>query len=161
MAKYVKKPITVEAIQLVYPATLTTPTGILKAKKGDYLVGAGADQFFVTQEVFNMTYDLASEPDGLAPMEVENLSATTITDTGVVFIYQTPFDADFKEVRIYRDTVLVGTVTDKGQNIQFIDNGLTAETVYAYLFTTVDNAGNESDGVANSVTTLAAPTPAV
>ena len=52
--------------------------------------------------------------------------------------------------RVYRDTLLVGTVGTPG----FVDGGLIPGTGYDYAVTAVDSAGNESDPAALTVSTL-------
>jgi hypothetical protein len=154
--KFNRKAVTVDAVELLYPTTITTPKGVQRANKGDYLVNMNGDQFLIEKTIFELTYDIASEPDTIAPLEVSNLTASNITDTSVTFAYTTPADADFKQVNVYQDGVLLSSRIATG-DAQYTITGLTASTTYTFLFTTVDNAGNESTGVTQSITTLATP----
>ena len=64
MAKYVKKPIPIEAVQMDKPFKTKTMEGELWGKAGDYLVtGVRGEQYPVDKEIFEETYERI-EPDG-------------------------------------------------------------------------------------------------
>ena len=63
MAKYVKKPIPIEAVQMDKPFEVNTMEGKMKGKAGDYLVtGVKGEQYPVDKEIFEETYRMV-EPD--------------------------------------------------------------------------------------------------
>ena len=155
MAKYVKKPITVEAVQLIYPATLTTSKSVEKAKPGDYLVTAGIEQFFLPKAVFELTYDKETDPDTNATMEISNLQATEITDTSFKLTFMDPPDADFKSVVYYVNGV-ESSPTIGTDNLPTFEL-LTPETDYVVKVTALDESNNESFGVSITVTTGITP----
>lgn len=160
MAKYVKKAITVDAQQLKFPTSLTKPTGIEKGVKGDYLVATSGDdqQFIVPKTIFELTYDVAPEPDVSAPMDVQNYKVTGITDTYLKVSFDVPVDSDFKYVILYLDGVdTLHAAPPAGSTFTYIFEGLTQLTAYTIKVTAVDNAGNESAGVGSMVSTIATP----
>lgn len=56
--KYVKKPVPVEARQLGRAAKIETLEGVLRGKKGDYLVvGVRGEKYIVKREIFEETYE--------------------------------------------------------------------------------------------------------
>jgi hypothetical protein len=156
MPKFNRTAVTIEAIELQYPMTMTTPNGVVKADKGDYLVSGNKDQFFMKKALFEMSYQVSAEPDTIAPTEITNLTLSAVTDTTATFAFTTPPDADFKLVNIYQNGVLLTPFDLTGDVTYTTAPTLTASTAYTFLFTTVDNAGNESTGITLNVTTAAA-----
>lgn len=156
MTKYSRTNLTVDAVKLSFPTTLTTPTGVIRGNKGDYLVSLGHDnQFIVNEEVFELTYAPQMDPDTVAPLEISNLVVADLTDTTVKFSFKTPYDADFNSVKVFIDGVVVTELAGGEQEYEAIN--LTALTQYTFLFVATDKTGNESTGVTRVVTTLDTP----
>ena len=62
MAKYRKRPIAIEAIQMSEPFTTQTMEGELSGKAGDWLItGVGGEQYPCDDGVFRQTYDAVGE----------------------------------------------------------------------------------------------------
>ena len=86
--------------------------------------------------------------DKIPPNEITNLS-TIQTELKASFAYELPTDEDFSHVKIYQDDVLIAdNVTDTSYTVDNLDYGGT----YNFKFTTVDETGNESEGVVETVT---------
>jgi len=86
--------------------------------------------------------------DGVPPGEIKNINYY-ITDKTVNFEFDLPTDEDFSHVKIYQDDVLIAdNVTDTSYTFENLDYGGT----YNFKFTTVDETGNESEGVVETVT---------
>ena len=63
MKKYVKKPVPVEARQLGRAAKIETLEGVLRGKKGDYLVvGVRGERYIVKRDIFEETYEPYGRP---------------------------------------------------------------------------------------------------
>ena len=154
MPKYQKKALTVDAVELQYPMTLTTSKGIQRANPGDYLVStSGKEQFFIQKNIFELTYEQSSEPDTIAPMNIENLEVLEVAPDSVTFLYDTPYDSDFNYVTVLEGTTEIEKVFTKG-SAEYKVTGLSPETTYDFLFVATDNAGNEASGVPVTVDTL-------
>lgn len=107
-------------------------------------VAMRVQEFAVYGEVF--------VPDTIPPCEITNLQIQE-SDTSISFTWTNPTDSDFNAINIYRDSVLISTLTAGA--ISYTDTGLTKSTNYLYQFKTVDTSENESFGISRSVTTLA------
>jgi len=82
------------------------------------------------------------------PKNVTNLEFNKI-NSRVIFSYDLPIESDFSHVKIYQDDVLIAdNVTDTSYTVENLDYGKT----YNFKFTTVDETGNESEGVVETVT---------
>lgn len=67
MARYRRKPIVVEAIQITAPQVIETLEGTMRGEPGDWLVtGVAGEQYFVKPDIFIRIYEPA-EPDEAAP----------------------------------------------------------------------------------------------
>ncbi|SES88207.1 Ig-like domain (group 3) [Oceanobacillus limi] len=80
--------------------------------------------------------------DRTPPQEVTDLQADTTTDT-VEVRFKNPSDTDFTKTNVYLYGELVGETTSGTYQFE----GLTSNTQYPITITTVDDKGNESDGV--------------
>ncbi|MDQ3021625.1 MAG: hypothetical protein M3R36_13805 [Bacteroidota bacterium] len=57
--KAVKKPIAIKCIQIDEPFEVETMEGIMKGKKGDYLIiGIHGEMYPIDKEIFIKTYDI-------------------------------------------------------------------------------------------------------
>jgi hypothetical protein len=99
------------------------------------------------------------QTDTAPPAEVSDLVATE-ADAQVTLTWTDPADADFDHVAISYgtggnpDTAFTGTVDSAGTVIA----GLTNDSEYSFLVTTVDTTGNESTGTTVTATPQAADT---
>lgn len=118
----------------------TNYTYIVKAKYSDGSLSNGKNVSFTTAPVLI---------DKTSPGEITNVTTTTTT-TGAIFNWDNPADSDFLKVNIYRDGSLIGSSTNGTYSV----SGLTQGTEYNYTFKTVDSAGNESQGITKTISTL-------
>lgn len=158
MSQYSRKPITVDAIQLMYPTTInkSTTSGAAQIEKGiagDYLVVLNNEQFIIPKAQFELTYEIQSLPDTIAPTEVANFTIDTVTDALITIAFDTPSDSDFKAFIVELDGVEVIRQNTIG-HITYTTGTLTPNTTYLIGVKTLDKAGNISNGVSQSVTTL-------
>lgn len=79
------------------------------------------------------------------PGEVTQIVATPISETQIKIEWIDPADLDFKEVKIYKENELVGTVSKGIQNYTVV--GLSANQQYNFKLVTVDETGNQSAGI--------------
>lgn len=56
-----KTPVSVEAIRLVHPVTIETPSGPIHGNAGDYLVTESERQYVMSAEAFEAAFEQASE----------------------------------------------------------------------------------------------------
>lgn len=85
--------------------------------------------------------------DSEAPMDLISLESV-INVNSIKFNYNLPTDEDFSHVKIYQDDVLIAdNVTDTSYTVENLDYG----EQYNFKFTTVDETGNESVGVIETV----------
>lgn len=83
MARYRKKPVVVEALQISRPMTVETLEGVMRGEPGDMLItGVKGEQYFCKLDIFEATYEpvegirkrakAAAEPDnGAGGLEAE------------------------------------------------------------------------------------------
>jgi hypothetical protein len=65
MSKFRKKPVVIEAVQITRPGTVETLEGLMEGKPGDWLItGVKGEKYFCKDDIFKMTYEPVSEPDG-------------------------------------------------------------------------------------------------
>ena len=58
MAKYRKKPVIIEAVQLTEPASVVTLEGKMAGNVGDWLItGVKGEQYFCKDSIFKLTYE--------------------------------------------------------------------------------------------------------
>ncbi|CAM4065292.1 S8 family serine peptidase [Saccharibacillus endophyticus] len=91
--------------------------------------------------------------DSSAPAEVGNAVVSAAATDSLTLSWTQPTDRDFKEVRVYSGSE--PTFTTVTQSTYQALN-LAPDTAYDFRLTTVDTAGNESQGVPVSGRTLAA-----
>lgn len=71
MAKFRKKPVTIEAIRISRPMAVETLEGTMRGNPGDWLItGVKGEQYFCKDEIFKETYEPVDE-EGRALMEVK------------------------------------------------------------------------------------------
>lgn len=62
MAKYRKKPVIIEAVQITRKMTVETLEGVMTGNPGDYLItGVKGEQYFCKLDIFEMTYELVKQ----------------------------------------------------------------------------------------------------
>ncbi|MEE6209014.1 hypothetical protein U3A55_02430 [Salarchaeum sp. III] len=86
--------------------------------------------------------------DTTPPGEVSNLSET-LTPTEIKLDYELPSDEDFQGVNIYLDGSLIEESTTE-TSVEIPE--LTPENIYQVKVTTVDENGNESEGITKALT---------
>ncbi|SEC39874.1 Por secretion system C-terminal sorting domain-containing protein [Tenacibaculum sp. MAR_2009_124] len=96
-----------------------------------------------------------STPDTQAPTVPTNVTASSVTATGLALTWTASTDnIAVTEYDIYQDATKIGTSTSPSYNV----TGLTASTNYTFSIKAKDAAGNESTASNNvSVTTSSAP----
>ncbi len=58
MARYRKRPVVIEAVQISRPMTVETLEGVMRGNPGDWLItGVAGEQYFCKDEIFRKTYD--------------------------------------------------------------------------------------------------------
>ncbi|GEM02000.1 hypothetical protein SAMN05421839_12537 [Halolactibacillus halophilus] len=121
----------------------------------------GKNQYIITRDLSNINrirfggeniriheMDFFDELQLTPPKDIENLT-TIQTYLQASFTYDLPTDEDFSHVKIYQDDVLIAdNVTDTSYTVKNLDYG----GIYNFKFTTVDETGNESEGVTEKVT---------
>ncbi len=96
----------------------------------------------------------ATTLDITAPSQVTGLTVGTVTDTQISLSWNANSEPDLASYNVYRDGVLVVTVTTNS----FTDSGLSPSTTYTYQVSAVDTSGNEGQlSTAVSATTTAPP----
>ncbi len=71
MAKFRKKPVTIDAIRITRPMTVETLEGVMKGEPGDWLItGVKGEQYFCKDEIFRKTYEPVDEEGRALFMEV-------------------------------------------------------------------------------------------
>lgn len=106
------------------------------------------------QSVGVITRASTYEPDTKPPGEITNISTTVYNDR-IRITWKNPTDADYLEVKIYKEGVLIAVATTPAT--QFTDYDLQERTTYTYLFRSVDTSGNYSPGVTVTETTKGKP----
>ena len=94
-------------------------------------------------------------PDTFAPSEVVSISHINLVNDDYTLRYQLPSEVDFKQVNIYENGELIGSSLNNEFNVGEI---LPSET-RTFTLTTVDELGNESEGVTYTVSILEDTTP--
>lgn len=62
MAKYRKKPVTIEAVQLTERIEIETLEGVMVGNPGDWLItGVAGEKYPCKDEIFRATYELVEE----------------------------------------------------------------------------------------------------
>lgn len=78
-----------------------------------------------------------------AQMVITSATGTAATTMNVAWD-ETAVDANLASVELYRDAVLIATITATNTTVVYGDTGLTASTSYSYTIIGVDDAGNRS-----------------
>lgn len=92
---------------------------------------------------------LGEPADTIPPSNITGL-ANVRHNTSIDFTWTNSNDSDFHHVNVYRNTVKITEVS----GTSYTDTPLIENTLYAYKFTSVDDAGNESTGITFNVSTL-------
>lgn len=125
---YIKKPISVKAIQIDEPFEVETLEGTFKAKAGDYLIeGVRGELYSCDKEIFGETYDLI---DDMLPITnkikkiISEYANRKVDTLKLVDNFQNDLDFDdldmvelIMEIEDQFDMVIDDTVLDKIQNI--------------------------------------------
>lgn len=62
MAKYRKRPVVIEAIQITRKMTVETLEGVMTGNPNDWLItGVANEQYFCKPDIFEKTYELVEE----------------------------------------------------------------------------------------------------
>lgn len=62
VAKFRKKPVVIEAVQITRPMTIETLEGTMRGEPGDWLIiGVKGEQYFCKDDVFRKTYEPVDE----------------------------------------------------------------------------------------------------
>lgn len=62
MAKYRKRPVIVEAVQITEPMKIETLEGVMEGRPGDWLItGVKGERYFCKDDVFRETYEPVDE----------------------------------------------------------------------------------------------------
>lgn len=119
------------------------------------------DSTFNVPSAPGSTLNPSFEIDVIPPKEVFNLLAFPSTSSVTLF-WNNPDDEDFVGCKVYVEDELIGRVNAKplSQSCFSVFN-LIANTCYSFRVTTLDEVGNESQGVSISVKTLPYNTPPV
>ncbi|WP_223701370.1 amyloid fiber anchoring/assembly protein TapA [Sutcliffiella deserti] len=91
------------------------------------------------------------EEDITSPSEVINLSTNEANDI-ITLTWENPSDEDFSHNKVYRNND-TNPIEDNISNGIFQDSDIIAGTEYIYKITSVDLAGNESNGTTFTITT--------
>lgn len=86
-------------------------------------------------------------PDFVPPQNILELKYI-VTRNSIQFKYIMPFEPDFSHLQIYRNNKLI---VENHKINSFNDSGLEYDTNYEYVFKSVDNSGNVSEGTFVSV----------
>lgn len=93
--------------------------------------------------------------DETPPAEISGLVSSDIKHDSATFSYELPSDEDFSSVIISRNGVNIAETSEPS----YTDSGLSPKNEYTYKFVTVDNMGNRSAGVTETIQTAEAPIP--
>ena len=62
MAKFRKRPVIIEAVQITRKMTVETLEGVMQGDPGDWLItGVAGEQYFCKPDIFEKTYEPADE----------------------------------------------------------------------------------------------------
>ena len=62
MAKFTKKPVSIDAIKITREMTVKTLEGAMTVNAGDWLItGVKGEQYFCKDDIFRLTYDAADD----------------------------------------------------------------------------------------------------
>lgn len=118
----------------------------------EYTIPYGYYSYDLSQSNFNEP-EPEPEPPNYNDLEVSNLSYVA-DETSITLNYQ--YSSSLSHVKIYRDDELIA---DQYTDRTYTDSGLGNGQTYIYRITTVDQYGNESQGMSITVTTTAIPSP--
>ncbi|MBX4189076.1 hypothetical protein KW785_00590 [Candidatus Parcubacteria bacterium] len=125
---------------------------------GEIATGPSASASYSLKDAgYQSTTGPVTTPDTSAPSTPANVNATAVSSASIEVTWDASTDnVGVDSYRIYRDAVLVADVAIFPRD--FVDTGLTPDTLYAYNVSAVDAAGNESAlSVSASAQTLALP----
>jgi len=93
-------------------------------------------------DVSNADSDTQNTVDQAAPSQPSGVTAVNISSTSITLTWAASTDnVATTGYRIFRDNVSIGTTS----TLQYVDQGLTANTLYQYEIAAYDAAANESD----------------
>lgn len=102
-----------------------------------------------TEVIANVTFKTAKEPDVVPPGDVSDFKGNP-DKTFVDLSWSLPTDDDYEKLLLYRDGVLLKTLTTE---TNYKDEKLNEDTTYKYKIITVDKTGNKSEGQTITVLT--------
>lgn len=125
------------------------------------ITGLAASTFYTVRVVaidssYNRSSDglvtaTTADPDLIAPSEVTNINANSITEKSLVLTWTASSSSDVAGYEIYKDGAYIGESTGTSYGV----DGLSANTSYTFLVKAKDTSGNVSAGVAKAVSTAA------
>jgi hypothetical protein len=83
MPRFMKKPVTIEAVKLSFPMTVETPEGVMSGNPGDWLItGVEGEQYFCKDSVFQKAFVAVTEAPGTTTYSVteESIGAEGVFD---------------------------------------------------------------------------------
>lgn len=123
----------------------TSITPVSKVSYVSLVNTRGSSKFVNEFDVFGY------EKDETPPANVNGVQQSA-TDVEVNLQWNNPTDVDFAGTKIYRNGQIITTL-DKLKN-SFKDTNLQPSTSYIYKITTIDETGNESNGVTVEIRTI-------
>lgn len=122
----------------------TAYTFVVKAKDLANNVASGTSVGVTTSAVADTT----------PPSEVTNLTTSNLSTTSVTLSWEASVSIDVVTYEVYNGTSLIASTSQTSYTV----TGLTQSTSYTLTVKAKDGAGNESNGVDVSFTTIAEPT---